>query len=141
MRHSRLIPSVSSAAGFTLVEVSLAIGVAAIAILALLGMTSMGVQIGRLAVDDTITATIAQDIFAGLRGQEFSALASGTATFDRNGDPNTTNPHYKCLIEVTKNGNYSATVRLTFVWPNVNNFTQSPSTNSFFTRIPNYTPF
>ncbi|MDQ6765330.1 MAG: hypothetical protein M3Z22_04420 [Verrucomicrobiota bacterium] len=55
--------------GFSLVEVVLALGVVAFAIVAILGMVPAGLSTSHSAQDDTRAAQIAQDIFASLASQ------------------------------------------------------------------------
>jgi len=61
-------------AAFSLVEVTLALAVMAIGLIAILGLIPRGVQSGRDAADNTLAATIAHDIFNAIRTQPFTAV-------------------------------------------------------------------
>jgi uncharacterized protein (TIGR02598 family) len=54
--------------GFSLIEVTLAIGVIAFALIAVLGLMPLGIQSSRDAGDDTRTSAIAQDVFNRMQG-------------------------------------------------------------------------
>src|SRR4051794_29153012 len=54
---------------FSLVEVVLALGVVAFAIVAILGVLPIGLRTGHSAQDETRAAQIAQDIFSSLASQ------------------------------------------------------------------------
>jgi type II secretory pathway pseudopilin PulG len=56
-------------AGFSLVEVTLALGVIAFALVAILGIIPTGLRSSRDAIDDTLTALIAQDLSSRLRAE------------------------------------------------------------------------
>jgi type II secretory pathway pseudopilin PulG len=64
-----MIPTGSLRRGFSLVEVVIALGVIAFAVLAIVGIVPIGMQTGKSAQNDTRAAQIAQDIFAGLSTQ------------------------------------------------------------------------
>ncbi len=143
--------------GFTLVEVTLAIAVAMIGIVAVLGLLPQGMQSARSAVDNTITATIAENIFSQLRVGSFAnnvickdANCTGTLAFhlnvseagslnyDQSGLPTNTNgglSYYLVNLTATNTpGNANLTlVQATIVWPA---YTKSPpNTNIFTTAI------
>ncbi len=61
---------------FSLVEVTLAIGVIAFAMLAIIGLVPVGQQAAREAIDDTKASLIEQDMFERVR-----AAAASSATF------------------------------------------------------------
>jgi uncharacterized protein (TIGR02598 family) len=58
--------------GFSLVEVTIAVAVVAIGLIAILGLIPQGVQSSRDAADRTLAATIAQDLFDAVRSQLFT---------------------------------------------------------------------
>jgi uncharacterized protein (TIGR02598 family) len=60
--------------GFSLVEVTLALAVIAIGLIAIIGLLPHGLQASRDAADNTIAATIAQDIFSEIRIDPFNAV-------------------------------------------------------------------
>lgn len=57
--------------GFTLIEVTLAIAVALIGIVGVLAILPQGMQSARSAADNTITATVVENIFSQLRTGNF----------------------------------------------------------------------
>jgi uncharacterized protein (TIGR02598 family) len=77
-------------AGFSLVEVVLAIGIVAFAFLPLLGLMPIGLSTSRQAIDTTIEAQIIQQMTSQAQQTDFSSLstlASSTPTcFDANGN-------------------------------------------------------
>jgi type IV pilus modification protein PilV len=60
--------------GFSLVEVTLAVAVVAIGLIAIIGLIPQGVQSSRDAADNTIAATIAHDALGELRSQPFDNI-------------------------------------------------------------------
>jgi uncharacterized protein (TIGR02598 family) len=76
---------------FSLIEVTLAIGVIAFALVAILGLLPVGMRSGREAMDATRTSLIAQDVVTRLRASlqsndsssqfYFAPYATGTASF------------------------------------------------------------
>ena len=60
--------------GFTLVEVTLAIAVALIGIVGVLAILPQGMQSARSAADNTITATIVENLFSQLRAGSFNNI-------------------------------------------------------------------
>jgi uncharacterized protein (TIGR02598 family) len=77
--------------GFSLVEVTLALGVMAFALVAILGIVPVGLNSARESVDASHTALIAQDVFDRMRASlvtndsssqfYFGPYATGTASF------------------------------------------------------------
>jgi uncharacterized protein (TIGR02598 family) len=59
-------------AAFSLIEITVAIGVISIALLAILGLVPIGMKSGREAVDATRTSLIAQDVFNRVRASTMS---------------------------------------------------------------------
>lgn len=100
-------------AGFSLVEVTLALGVAAFCLIALLGLLPLGVQTNQGSISQTAAASLLSSVAADLRGTPRTSLTSpqygisfGTAKFlyfDGQGravtptDPNAT-PRYRVTI-------------------------------------------
>src|SRR5207248_38018 len=79
------LPASSSqckASGFTLIEVAIAVGILAVALVALLGLLPGGMTNFRKAMDTSITAQIAQRILLDMQQAEFAQVidepASGT---------------------------------------------------------------
>ena len=70
-----------ASAAFSLVEVTLALAVMAIGLIAILGLIPQGVQSSRDAADNTLAATIAHDTFSLLRTNAFrNAILCDTCT-------------------------------------------------------------
>ncbi len=57
--------------GFTLVEVMLALAIVSIGLIAILGLLPTGLRSARDAADNTISATVIQDIFNTIRTNQF----------------------------------------------------------------------
>ena len=74
-----------STSGFSLIEVVLALAVATVGLVAILGLFPQGLSSARNAVDDSFTAIIAQDTIAGRRAD----LQNGTATLGIAANPDT----------------------------------------------------
>jgi prepilin-type N-terminal cleavage/methylation domain-containing protein len=64
--------------GFSLIEVVLAVAVIAVGLMAVIGLFPQGLQSSRETADNTIVATIVQDIFGTIRSQPFTAVNLGT---------------------------------------------------------------
>jgi prepilin-type N-terminal cleavage/methylation domain-containing protein len=141
--------------GFTLVEVTLAVAIAAVALMGMLAMLTSGLRMGRRSVDDTLVATLAQDVCANLRANagtgpnwNFRNLSNAvyqTTDYDRESLPSGT-PYYRCTAYVTElYESKLARVTLVVVWPNVNagggDFSGAPNTNTFYTEIVNLQPY
>ena len=66
-------------AGFSLVEVTLALGVAGFCLLAVFALLPMGVQTNQMAFSQTAATTILSDVSADLRGASQSSATSVTS--------------------------------------------------------------
>ena len=84
MRESR-----ASAAGFSLVEVTLALGIAAFCLIAVLGLMPVGVQTNRNATSQTAATNIMAAVIADLRATPKTASTSAQfgITFGSNPPP------------------------------------------------------
>jgi uncharacterized protein (TIGR02598 family) len=67
--------------GFSLVEVTLAMAVMAIGLIAILGLIPQGVTSSRGAADNTLVATIVHDIFNATRAQPFAGVNLNSAAY------------------------------------------------------------
>jgi len=92
--------------GFSLVEVTLSIGIIAVALVAIMALVPVGLNSGRDAIDATRSSLIGQDVQARVKGSITSATFLGSSDvtlqpwfYDRDG----------VLVDVTANG-YSAAV-------------------------------
>ena len=70
----------AAAAGFTLVEVTLSLAVVMIGLMAVLGMVANGLRSSRSAVDNTVPAMIAHDVFSQVKA-EFHSYVEGRNLF------------------------------------------------------------
>lgn len=145
--------------GFTLVEVTLAIAVALIGILGVLALLPQGMQSARSAADNTISATIVQNIFNQLHTGDFASNVvcrdvdcvntpltldlrqqqNGTLYFDQSGLPTNGSSSSPTYYEVTLNcqpqsGNQNLSlVQAIVIWPGFAKI--PPNTNIYTTAI------
>ena len=73
---------------FSLVEVAIALAVLAVGLLAIMGLFPQGLQASRDAADNTIAATIVQDLFSRIRSQPFNTAFTICTDQYPPGDPN-----------------------------------------------------
>jgi uncharacterized protein (TIGR02598 family) len=153
----------STTSGFSLVEVALAVAVIAIGLIAILGLFPQGLHSARNAADNTLAATIAQDLFSQLRSSAFDNvsicnappcppgvpvqinLSTVTATpiqlyFDHDGFLTNAPSYYRVILAhslVAPNGVTPlvlSLVQATVVWPDY--LSSAPiNTNIFMTEI------
>ncbi|PTX94042.1 hypothetical protein DB345_21010 [Spartobacteria bacterium LR76] len=74
-----------SFAAFSLVEVTLALGIVSVSLLSLIGLLPAGLGALRESMDQTVHAQILQRIAAGVSTSEFASLTGQTLTFDQEG--------------------------------------------------------
>src|ERR1017187_7839345 len=60
--------------GFTLVEVMLSLAIVSIGLIAILGLLPTGLRSARDAADNTISATVIQDVFSTIRTNQFAKV-------------------------------------------------------------------
>ncbi len=94
-----------STAGFSLVEVVIALGVVAFALIPLMGLVPMGLSTSRLAIDTTVEAQIIQYMTDQAQQSNFSALSELNSTiptgFDAYGTVTTSSsPIYRAGFSV-----------------------------------------
>jgi uncharacterized protein (TIGR02598 family) len=65
-------------AGFSLIEVSIAMAVAAVGLIAIIGLLPPGIQSSRDAADNTIAASVVQDVFSTIRAASFTDVDLNT---------------------------------------------------------------
>jgi uncharacterized protein (TIGR02598 family) len=80
-------PASNVSAGFSLVELALAMGIASFALIALLGLITVGYQTGGDAKDETLISGMAQYVWGELKGRDFDSLTSSIFYFDAQGSP------------------------------------------------------
>ena len=78
MRHLRFTTRTRTRAGFSLVEIMVALVVIAVGLIAIVGLIPQGIQSSRSAGDNTLVATIVHDIFNTARSQPFTHVSLST---------------------------------------------------------------
>lgn len=78
-------PPKRAASAFSLVEVTLALGIVSVSLLSLIGLLPAGLGVLRESMDQTVHAQIVQRIAAGVVVADFSSLGNDTLTFDQEG--------------------------------------------------------
>ncbi len=69
------------ASGFSLVEVTIALGVAAFALAAIVGLLSATLKNSKSALDDTLVAEMAGDLINTMRKQTFTTIPTTTPVY------------------------------------------------------------
>jgi uncharacterized protein (TIGR02598 family) len=142
--------------GFSLVELTLALGVAAFCFLAVFGLLPVGLKTQQLAIEQTVTTQIVSAVIADLRNTHRAATSSSlfgigipgnssssssTIFFDSQGRFSTAldaNSRYRSTITFTPN---SAGVRratlahLRVTWPAAANATNAGGSNETFVAL------
>jgi len=81
-------PRPSQSAAFSLVEVTLALGIVSISLLSLIGLLPTGLTALRESMEQTVHAQIVQRIATDLGGAEFASIRNGEVlSFDAEGLP------------------------------------------------------
>lgn len=75
------VPAYARAKGFSLVEITLALGVAAIALSAIVGLLSITLKNSKSAMDDTLVAEMTGDLVNTLRKQSFTNISKATNVY------------------------------------------------------------
>jgi len=138
--------SINSQAAFSLVEVTLALGIAAFCLIAVVGLVPVGVQTNRNATSQTaatnILSSVVSDLRASVPGQGLSAKyrisrAKATATtlyFDGQGQATTSrgaNSRYRLYVQIDQINPggvvYPAYAYLRVTWPALANPSITPS--------------
>jgi len=138
-----------ASAAFTMVEVALAMGVVAIGLVAILGLLPNALTSARQAADNTVTATIVQDLFSTLRQQSYtsanlwgtnvnlSIANTVTLNFDQAGNQTNTTAYYKVVVStIPQSPLLMSAVQATVVWPGLS--AAPPNTNVYSTTIACY---
>jgi len=113
-----------SPGGFSLIEVVLALGIVAFALVAILGMIPIGLEAMRSSVEGTTSNLIMQDIRARVEGLPFKAQDLPASYYDQQGmhAGAASNAYYKVDVRVASplqsptNAGYMAVV-VTLAWP------------------------
>jgi uncharacterized protein (TIGR02598 family) len=78
-------PPQRASTAFSLVEVTLALGIVSVSLLSLIGLLPAGLGVLRESMDQTVHAQIIQRIAAGLSTADFASHGGGTQAFDQEG--------------------------------------------------------
>lgn len=121
----RPAPDRKRSPGFSLVELALALGIASFALIALLGLITVGYQTGGDAKEETLIAGMAQYVYGELKEQPFDTLATQTFYFDAQGNPlpGNTDAVYRCVTQIRAVDELPGVqtnligARLVFEWP------------------------
>jgi hypothetical protein len=139
----------------------LALAAATIALVALLSVVGSALKTVRSASDETLTTTMAQDLFSDIRRQSFDDVvvcsgvdlgsclpsrnlatfsgAAGNLYYDAqgNGVVDPAKAYFRCQVhfeQLPPTGALSS-VRLMFLWPAPSSVTNPVNTNIFLTRV------
>ena len=128
-------PSPRRTHGFTLVEIAIAIGILAVALVALMGMLPAGMSNFKKAMDTSVTAQIAQKIMQDLEEAEFDEVIDVTNLPKDPADPTSyCKPHFSfrapTVGEPVKSARGQTKVRF-FTDQGVEIFPPSPLPNSY----------
>jgi uncharacterized protein (TIGR02598 family) len=94
----------SAIPAFTLVEVTLALGIVAFAFVALLGMIPVGLKTSRKAMEASTGSQIVQRVVAQVKAADYTNLATTNYSFDDQANVTTNNAQkiYDARVTVTK---------------------------------------
>ncbi len=137
-----------------MIEVVLAVAIASIGIIAIMGLLPNAIQASRNATDNTLSATIAQDVFSNIRSQPLDAVDFGdgsgthnltnapvqlTLNFDSTGVSTNATAYYKVLVSIQPQPTAPAlplwTVQAGVVWPALS---PAATTNIFVSYVTAY---
>ena len=147
MRSVSVKTRTTTEAGFSLIEIMLALAVIAIGLIAVVGLIPQGVQASRDAADNTLAATIAHDTFNYLRQQALQSPWPPTLTantwYDAAATNGTTasasaNTYFQVHLAASASTPNMLTVVATVTWPVKSASAVPPNTNIFVTSIANY---
>jgi uncharacterized protein (TIGR02598 family) len=156
MRRSRVKTQAGAQAGFSLIEIMLALAVVAIGLIAVIGLIPRGVQASRDAADNTLAATIALDVFNSIRSQPFNNVINVgpgplnlntfpgpvTLNYDSSGNPTNALDYYRVIVTFQPQTGLAPPLGLPLSWVTATVLcpgkSSSPSTNVFATQIANY---
>lgn len=131
-------------AGFSLVEVVLAIGIIAFCLVAVVGLFSVGQLASQRATDDTSLAAASFQVISKIRSRTNSALPTNYF-FDLQGRmvPSIDEASYVCEVvssavpetEVANISTNLARVKIQFTWPASVPQGRRPNTNTFYAAL------
>jgi uncharacterized protein (TIGR02598 family) len=137
----------TSPAGFTLVEIMIALGVIALGLIAVVGLIPQGLQASRDAADNTMAATIVQDTFSTLRQQALvtfpPSIPAQPLYYDEAGTNQVPKTSPFCYYQVHLAQQSTANlvnIAATVMWPFNPSLPSVPplNTNVYVTTIANY---
>ncbi|CAN5531467.1 hypothetical protein BH09VER1_BH09VER1_23160 [soil metagenome] len=87
-------------AGFSLVEVALALGIVSFALLAIVGLLGVGLSSGKSAQVDTMQTAAARSLLAAIRTNSPSAVSGATSWLNYDGSTNASasGAYFQCTI-------------------------------------------
>jgi uncharacterized protein (TIGR02598 family) len=90
--------------GFSLVEITLALGIVSLSLVSLIGLLPAGLGVLRESMDQTVHAAIVQRVASGLTLAEFEKLESDTLYFDQEGQllDTSTDPEARYKVTILK---------------------------------------
>lgn len=145
MRNTRIKACTTTRAGFSLIEIMLALAVIAIGLIAIVGLIPRGVQASREAADNTLAATLVHDAFNGLRQSAMQppwppVLADTYYDAAATNQVNTpsADTYFKIHLANAVSTPTLLTVVATVTWPVKRLTAVPPNTNVFVTYIANY---
>jgi uncharacterized protein (TIGR02598 family) len=145
-----------STRGFSLIEVVLALAVVAVGLVTIIGLFPQGLNSARRAMDDSLSAMVAQDVLAARRvsiqdGKAAIGIVAATDSplwYDATGTnlesaASSINAMYKCEIRATKINSQLEQTEVDIYWPwysaiLANKNPPPPNTNTFVTMIAKY---
>jgi uncharacterized protein (TIGR02598 family) len=93
----------SALLGFTLVEVTIAVGIVSFAVISILGLLPTGLSTLRSAMNQTVEAQIVRTIGAQSVVTAFASLATNNVYFDQDGLPTTSSDEARYTVNVEAN--------------------------------------
>ena len=115
-RILRKVKTYSDSAGFSLVEVVMAVGVAAFALVALLGLLPSGLKTFKSTMNTAVGSQIAQRVFNDMQIADWKDLTNSIRYFDEQGTELTNSNTVNCIYWVQVNTtNSSGTNSTTFL--------------------------
>ncbi len=133
----------SDECSFSLVEVVMALGIVSVALVALIGLFSVGLNAGKHASDDTETASVGWQMINQFRSGPIEAGTNFSYLFDYQGlmTTNASEAFYFCTLTTTVAGTtgsdqylIKATAQIT--WPYAVPIAQRPNTNIIYATFP-----
>lgn len=120
MKDATLLFPAKNHRAFSLVEVAIAMGIVAFAIVSLIGLMGVSLDAGRRANDDTQVAMLARKALGQFLTTPYSSLSNQVIYFDQEGEllSSSADAYFECDTKVNDTGVHGGvTVTMTFRWP------------------------